>query len=642
MKTIILHNCVGKRAVRSVLWIGVLVAGGVGVRLPAQDKTADRVPVVEGQVLDHRGSGVADVAVRLIVKDADEASAPIAEGTTNRYGDFAIHHAEALSGSYVLDFSKEGYTRTRRDVEIKSGGRPPFVDLILAGGMTFGGQVVDGSNGAPVAGARVRIEAGGRDWNTVTGADGTFSLEQVLPDPGALTVKAEGFARYKRVFDSLDASEPMRIKLGPERRCRLIIMDWRGDPVAGVGVTCRDDHLKEQWSGTSDAKGAVTLRGLSPESSSLRVRLTHARYVSDDWFNRKVSLPEGVRASEHTLTLLTAGSVRGRITEAGSGDPLQGVRVMVGADMNRPQPRGWTDFDGTYTIRGVPPGDTIVTTYLRGHAPELYRTKVKPNEASTVDLAMRRSKVAAGVVVDGEGRPVSGASVLATRWRGHSTLGVQAMTDEQGRFGFDTIPVDTFLVAVYATGYEPLDDQVITPGRTDHRLVLVRLAAAQGGASSGPKVGDAFPAVDLVTLDGKPLKFSDLKGKTVLVDFWATWCGPCVAEIPDLVRLHEAYGKRDDFVMINVSIDMDGSEKAVRRFVKKKKMDWAQVFGSKAGAQKLAEACGVTYVPRKLLVGPGGKVLLTELDGSTLKKTIAKYLEAPDAEPKDGGRKSGP
>jgi len=88
--------------------------------------------------------------------------------------------------------------------------------------------------------------------------------------------------------------------------------------------------------------------------------------------------------------------------------------------------------------------------------------------------------------------------------------------------------------------------------------------------------GEVAPDFNVKTLDGQPLKLSDFRGKYVLVDFWATWCGPCVAEMPNLKAVYDAHGRDDRFVMISLSLDNDTA--APKHFIAEKGIQWLQGF----------------------------------------------------------------
>ena len=82
------------------------------------------------------------------------------------------------------------------------------------------------------------------------------------------------------------------------------------------------------------------------------------------------------------------------------------------------------------------------------------------------------------------------------------------------------------------------------------------------------------PDFSFTSLDGKQMSLEDLQGKVVLLDFWATWCGPCVESVPELRLLHQKYSQNPSFVLISISVDRD--EEVWREFTQKYRMEWPQ------------------------------------------------------------------
>jgi thiol-disulfide isomerase/thioredoxin len=138
-------------------------------------------------------------------------------------------------------------------------------------------------------------------------------------------------------------------------------------------------------------------------------------------------------------------------------------------------------------------------------------------------------------------------------------------------------------------------------------LTVLWLAAAGGCADKGktpdPAARATAPAFQLTTLDAQPLSLAALRGKVVLVDFWATWCGPCRDEVPKLVELQRTYGPRG--VQL-VGLSMDDDAEKVKAFYRELHMNYPVALAD----AKLGERFGgVLGLPVKFLVDRQGRLV---------------------------------
>lgn len=151
-------------------------------------------------------------------------------------------------------------------------------------------------------------------------------------------------------------------------------------------------------------------------------------------------------------------------------------------------------------------------------------------------------------------------------------------------------------------------------------LIIGSVTACSKAQSESQSQQKAAVQATFTSLDGKKVSVTDFKGKVVMLDFWETWCGPCIKSFPTLENLQHDYPEK--FVVIAVNPGIMDNKSDVKKFVKQNNYDLHFVYDT----NKLSQTLGIQSIPFKVFIGPNGKFIGTQL-GSYGPKRDYKHIQ---------------
>ena len=599
----------------------------------------DHLSTISGKVIDQRdGQPVANMGIWVEYDDGE-----VHAGTmTDEDGRYRV---EVTPGSYRVRIASKN-AADPVTVEAKRESKIEDIDLLLLNSRRISGRVIDASNN-PIANAVVVIsDDTSEDLRlspqiVTTDANGKFEGWQVSGPKATFEVAAKGYTQIAReVENAIEEQVVISLKKGKTFRGRVV--DELGKPIAWarVGPGPPPDPKKKgytlpalpfQRNTYTDASGLFTINDVAGG----HIWMNHPK---TGMVNQEVMPADDV--IDIRIERLRLYSVSGVVSLTGVPVERLMVRTIAlnGAE-SRPQV-GYPDANGAYRQEGLEPGKYHIAV----HAPE-------KEERDGRTIAIHRSVQSQVLVIKDrdvilnfeplgdaritgvatyKGQPVSdvAVSIHTTGDDPENFISLNGKkTDKEGRFELRGLP--SAQITISFRKMERLGSGGKRWSKVDkidltEKKELSYIAELKMEERPTLSLGDMAPEFEAKQLDGSTFRLADYRGKkAVLIDFWATWCPPCVDEIPTIKKIAETY-RNQGLEVVGVSLDRE--EKALRDFVKRENLSYVQVF-EKEKTRTITKSYGVWGIPSVFLIDKNGVINAMKLRGTRTEAAVKALLD---------------